>query len=287
MTDMMLNTKDHFRQSHLTLTTASNAKNGNMDIHSSAGQLSHDGRVICGDPICSGLSRSAISDQNGQGSRSVTVSTADMDISGGVWRSFAPADGLTRNGMIYSVYDASRRQIPGIFLNFRTSGNAILSAASGRTDQFGKYLLTLSNKTIEKNFVTAEIIGNPGLNNNTILEFLPVGEIPYEILYEVIKDNAPADGVSENQILFTLLRPHQGIMVPVTNARMWYSFAPSSTTYHFPNNFDLTDTQGQLLMLLSTRVPGTTIVEAAFTHPDPQPGVPDGFVRASVTFGSA
>ncbi len=291
MPDVILLPDESGSDYHLALTATYTAVANGIDTNSAVARLSRHGQAVSGKPVTFCLSGSALFTQGG---RQITVNTdgngeasvyftdtqpemvkvnccyhqtratadaifrqgsrAGLDISAEVITNHAPANGIARNALRYSVYDTVRNRVPSVGLLFSQDGSATLLNQIGQTNTSGQFTLELTNLTMERVRVTAKLQGNSLLANNTFVYF---DRAPVFILTSDTNINfALADGVSINRITFTLTE--DGVGAP--NQLM--SFAADSPTAHITPSSGLTDQNGQIVVDIQNTTSGQTIITA-------------------------
>jgi len=275
----------------LTLTATYTATANGIDTNSATACLSRHGQAESGKPLIISLSGSALFSGGGQ---QITVTTdgngeaivyftdtqpetvkvnchyhhimasadsifrqdtrAGLDISAEVITNHSPANGIARNALRYSVYDTARNRVPSVGLTFSQDGSATLLNQSGQTNSSGQFTLELASLTAERVRVTARIVGNPLVANNTYVYF---DTAPVLILISNTNINfASADGSAINRITFTLTQ--DGVGIP----KQSLSFTSNSPTARITPTTALTDQNGQIVVDIQNTTSGETIVTA-------------------------
>jgi len=113
------------------------------------------------------------------------------NISGEVLQDNAQANGVALNRIRYSVYDAQNTPMPGVWLDFQTTGSAVPHTRVGFTNSLGQYTVLLTNLIQERVLISAYVRGLAGVDNHTYLNFTSF--LPqYRIVVVVITNNSLA-----------------------------------------------------------------------------------------------
>lgn len=173
----------------------------------------------------------------------------------------APADGHSKISIFYSLTDANGNPAPGEYLRFSLQGtsSAILDSTIAPTTAAGQFLLGVSNNESQSVTVRAEVLSNSSIYNTSQITF---GGQSIVLLAETLADNVPADGISQNRVLFTLKNP-------ITNARYpnVYLDIESSNGAQPEEYVEKTDENGYVELLLTNTTPGNVWIDARSQAP--------------------
>ncbi len=296
MPDIILPSDEQILHNQLVLTTTSNAAANGVDTNSATARLSRHGQPLSGQSLYFTLSGNALFTQGGQ---HVTVTTdglgeatvyftdtrqeivevachyqqtqaressrfnetaiADRNISGEVKQNGVQANGVAQNSMLYTVYNALTVGVPNVFVDFTTTGSAVLSAQAGQTNQSGQFTLTLTNLVAEQVLVSAKVRGLIGIDNYTLLNFIQFSP-QYLIIVNVTQDHAPVN--QANSMNYTVITSSSGQPVPGIQL-----------IYTAPGNIQLppgtpTNAQGMTTLSMTSNIAGTfTITASISTEP--------------------
>ncbi|TKI06089.1 Ig-like domain-containing protein [Martelella alba] len=299
MSETILPPGDCRHENTLTLTTTSLAKADGIETNSATAHLARNGCAISGQPVSFLLSGHAIFSQGGKQTTAITdaygnatvfftdtvqetvnitcvyyqlqasgysrfnaAAQSGLDISAEVVTDKAPANGISPNELLYSVYDTARRRVPGVQIDFSTTGSALLSSPSGITNAQGQFPLTLTNNVAQQVLVSAQVPSAPNATNYTFLEFI---RIPVFLLTSnTLVNNTPA-GSGVNRILFMLTADN----APAANQQLSFSVSPSTASVTPASA--LTNANGQVEVDVSSSVAGDITVTANATDTGLQP----------------
>ncbi len=185
---------------------------------------------------------------------------ADIGISGAVLQNNAQADGMSRNGMRYRVFQVvGGAPVPGAALALSVSGEAMLIPPVGPwfTDDNGLYDLYVTNGAAGQVLVSARIPSAPGAENNTFLNFVPIQVPEYVLSYRVTRNNAPADDAERNAITYNLSLNGVGVANRVLN---FMANPASSRIFVFNPN---TNAAGNNSITIASITPGPVVITAS------------------------
>ncbi|HHH1368329.1 TPA: hypothetical protein ACPZHQ_002264 [Yersinia enterocolitica] len=173
----------------------------------------------------------------------------------------APADGHSKIHIFYTLTDTVGTPVPGEYLRFTVQGSssAVLDTTLAPTTAAGQYVLGVTNSQAQTVNILAEALSNPAVNNTSQLTF---GSQSVALIAQTLSDNAPADGTTENRVLFTLKNP-------TTNERYSdvYLDIKSSNGAHPEELVEKTDENGYVELLLSNTVQGNVWIDARSPAP--------------------
>jgi adhesin/invasin len=170
----------------------------------------------------------------------------------------ARADGQTANRIVYTLMDG---QIPVAgqyitFTAFSDSNGAQLSHRYAMTNASGSVVLEVTNTAVETVLISAESAASSFDTVPVEINFVAV-ETSYTLESIITVNNAAADGVSENKVMF-ILQDTLGNPVP----RKLLEFIPS-TGLSLSDKYKETDDNGTAVIGCSTLQMGSYIINAA------------------------
>jgi hypothetical protein len=169
----------------------------------------------------------------------------------------ARADGATFNRIVYTLMDG-QTPVAGQYVTFTAfsdSNGAQLSSAYAKTNASGSVVLEVTNTAVETVLIRAESAASTFDTVSVEINFVAV-ETSYTLESIITVNNAAADGVSENKVMF-ILQDTLGKPVP----RKLLEFIPS-TGLSLSDKYKETDDNGTAVIGCSTLQMGSYIINA-------------------------
>ena len=147
----------------------------------------------------------------------------------------APADGVSLNGVRFTLSSPASLPVAHQELEFSVTGSAALVIPTSYTNNNGVVDVVARNTQPEKVQLFANLAADPTVSANSLLEFTPTGPVPiYELTSRIIVNDAPANGSSGNEVEFYLSYGGVGVSAQL---RLYFNGALSEVVTTAPTGF--------------------------------------------------
>ncbi|HHH1368330.1 TPA: Ig-like domain-containing protein [Yersinia enterocolitica] len=172
----------------------------------------------------------------------------------------AGADGINRNYIFYTLKDSFNNPVEGVYLRFSVDRPGVtLDSTNAPTTAAGQYVLGITGTLSGPVTVRAEILSDSSVFAVSSLIFTDKG---VELIAEILADNAQANGIAINRVLFTLKETLTGIRIPNV-----YLHIESSNDAIPASVVQKTDLNGYVELMLTNTTPGNVWIDARSLSP--------------------